>query len=191
MTKSEFWQQDDQYKRISRKKGEDVFSQCGDYRYLLRRGDLSGKKKVACFICLNPARPKDDPEKDDTDKHPTVKRCKSFMESWEGYSGFIIVNLFAYRDENLKNIGVIEKKSASVSSLNKKFIRWAIQTAKRSDGVVIAAWGAEGEKAGRANEVEEIAKDCEVDLHCLGFPRHPSRSPKGCKPLLLRDFYSQ
>ena len=186
MTESEFWQQNGQYKRVSRKKGEDVFSQCGDYRYLLRRGDLSGKKKVVCFICFNPAKRHANPEKDCTDGHPTVKRCKELVKSWKGYAGFIIVNLFAYRDKNLKNIGVIEEELDSVSSRNRKFIRWAIQTAKRSDGVVIAAWGAKGEEAGRADKVEEIAKDCEVDLHCLGFPWHPARSPKGCKPLFLR-----
>ena len=187
MTESEFWQQDGQYKCIPREKGEDVFSQCGRYRYLLSRGDLSGKKKIACFICLNPARPEDDPEKDDTDKHPTVKRCKDFTESWEGYAGFIIVNLFAYRETHSKQLA---KNLSSACPLNKDFIRWAIQKAKCSGGVIIAAWGAEGEKAPYAKHATEVRRIAKDSLHCLGFPRHPSRAPNGCKPLLLSGFYS-
>jgi hypothetical protein len=68
--------------------GDAVFSADGRYRYRLTR-DLGGKTTVT-FIMLNPSTA--DANLDD----PTIRRCKGFAKDW-GYGRLIIVNLFAFR----------------------------------------------------------------------------------------------
>lgn len=74
--------------------GEATFSGCGRYRYRLTRelnGALfAGSGRAITFIMLNPSTA--DANADD----PTIRRCKGFARGW-GYGRLIIVNLFAFR----------------------------------------------------------------------------------------------
>ena len=73
------------------KKNDAIISDCGNYRYGLRR-EIEGRGDGAlCFICLNPS--KADGGKND----PTVLSCMRFARCL-GYGDLYMVNLFARRD---------------------------------------------------------------------------------------------
>ena len=73
------------------KKNDAIISDCGNYRYALRRKIEDGGSGVLCFICLNPS--KADGDRND----PTVLSCMRFARSL-GYGDLYMVNLFAWRD---------------------------------------------------------------------------------------------
>ena len=64
-----------------------VISDCGKYRYVLER-DKGSNPLV--FLMLNPSTA--DASLDD----PTIRRCRRFSED-NGYTGIVVVNLYAYR----------------------------------------------------------------------------------------------
>ena len=65
-----------------------VFSTCRKYRYSLTRS-WNLTENYVLFIGLNPSIA------DETIDDPTLTRCINFAKDW-GYSGLIMVNLFAY-----------------------------------------------------------------------------------------------
>ena len=71
-------------------------SDCGQYRYMLKRIWEQGKPLVL-FICLNPSTA--DVEQDD----PTVRKCISLARDL-GYGGLIMANLFAFRATKPKDL---------------------------------------------------------------------------------------
>lgn len=62
---------------------------CGPYRYALGR-EWSERGPWASFIMLNPSTA------DALDDDPTIRRCIGFAQR-EGMAGMVVVNLFAYR----------------------------------------------------------------------------------------------
>ncbi|MCB0280523.1 MAG: DUF1643 domain-containing protein, partial [Calditrichaeota bacterium] len=64
------------------------FSRDRRYRYALWRTWADGNDSVL-FIGLNPS------QADEKENDPTIRRCISFAQDW-GFSGCIVVNLFAY-----------------------------------------------------------------------------------------------
>ena len=75
--------------------GDAVFSGCGRYRYRLTR-ELGGKLTLT-VVMLNPSTA--DGSADD----PTIRRCKGFAKDW-GYGRLVIVNLYAFRATNPKDM---------------------------------------------------------------------------------------
>lgn len=71
-------------------------SECGQYRYELRRTLDESRPKVM-FIMLNPSTA--NAEIDD----PTIRRCVGFAKIW-GYGGILVGNLFAYRATEPKTL---------------------------------------------------------------------------------------
>lgn len=136
-----------------------IISECGKYRYYLTRkpGD-----NPLVFCMLNPSTA--DASIDD----PTIRRCRRFASDL-GYSGLIVVNLFAYRataPADLKAAGY------PVGPDND----WHISSACTGRDV-ICAWGANA-PAKRATEVLELLKKIEAKPHHLGLtkggmPKHP------------------
>ena len=161
--------------------GADI-SACGKYRYSLWRewGGLyttrSVLKKSCLFIMLNPSTA--DAKTDD----PTIRRCVSFAKSF-GYDWLEVVNLFAFRATNPKQLLALNHNDDPVGVRNQEVIE---QAASRT-GIIIAAWGAHGSYLGQDETVLDWL-DENVDLvHALGItneghPRHPLYLRNGLKP---------
>lgn len=140
-----------------------ILSPDGIYRYNLWR--LWDKSVVPLiFVGLNPSTA--DGEKDD----PTILKCTHFASSW-GYGGFYMVNLFALRATDPKEL----KKSADpIGPENDSYL---LQMFGKS-GLVLPIWGTKGIFMGRDRAVLEMLRLRRVDVFCLGqtkdgHPRHP------------------
>lgn len=134
----------------------------GMYRYWLRR-TWNEDKPVVCFIMLNPSTA--DAHVDDA----TIRRCVGFAKSW-GYGALSVVNLFAYRATDPKELS---KAADPIGPENDVCIE-----ATTLNRRVVCAWGCGGELKGRAKEVLESLRRREIDVRCLGttkdgHPRHP------------------
>lgn len=103
-----------------------VLSDCKKYRYSLTRVWDDNKPRVL-FVMLNPSTA--DAEKDD----PTIRRCIGFAKDW-GYGGIYVVNLFALRATNPKDL---LKAPFVVGIENEKWFRRMSSLAH----LVVCAWG--------------------------------------------------
>ena len=166
--------------------GSAIFSDCGKYRYLLRRGDRHAEKKCL-FIMLNPSTA--DAERDD----PTIRRCRSFAERW-GYGELLVVNLFAYRATSPK-----ELRSADdpVGPDNRHWVERAVRAASceydydREEDVppfVVCAWGNHGSYMGQDQTMLGWLEAFGVEPSCLSTtkarqPGHPLYLPQRTLPM--------
>lgn len=139
-------------------------SDCGTYRYLLKRTLNTPLRwnKPCLFIMLNPSTA--DAVKND----PTIRRCISFAER-EGCTELTVVNLFALRATNPKEL---QKHLNPIGPKNDLCIEEEVK--KHANGIVIAAWGSNRFAFDRADSVA-----CAFGpFKCLGTnldgnPRHP------------------
>lgn len=138
----------------------------GRYRYALTRAWSSAGSGIT-WVMLNPSTAT--AEQDD----PTIRRCIGFSQMW-GYGGLTILNLYAYRTTNPKELLEIEDPAGPMNHLN-------IERIIRDSTLVVAAWGAFAEKVdlrrGRTS-VEALCHRARVACRCLGrtqsgAPRHP------------------
>ncbi|HEX2925063.1 MAG TPA: DUF1643 domain-containing protein [Ruminiclostridium sp.] len=148
-----------------------IIDETGKYRYQLWR-IWDETKPLVLFIMLNPSTA--DTEEDD----PTIRRCMNYARSWD-YGGIKVVNLFAYRATNPKEL---TKVIDPVGIENNKFITMAVQ----ETGTVIAAWGTKGNYLSRQNHLMEL--ELLYNLHYLeltkdGFPKHPLYLKADLKPI--------
>ena len=131
-------------------------------------------KPYALFIGLNPSTA------DETNDDPTLRRCIDFAKSWN-YGGVCIVNLFAYcatRPEDMK------KAADPVGPENDN---WINQLASNA-GVVIAAWGNEGDFEGRPAQIREMLPNMKcLKMNKGGEPAHPLYQPKSAMPVSMRN----
>jgi hypothetical protein len=140
-----------------------VLSPCGTYRYQLRR--QWGDDLTCGWVMLNPSTA--DADVND----PTIRRCISFARSW-GYDGIIVVNLFALRATNPRQLKVHPDPIGE----NDRYIESAVTEMD----MVICAWGAHPFAAKRAPKVIDILRKYRAcpEVCCLGttrdgLPRHP------------------
>jgi hypothetical protein len=87
------------------------------HRYLLTRIWDKATPPV-CFIMLNPSTA--DHHRDD----PTIKRCMGFARRW-GHGGIQVVNLFAYRATDPKELYMLGYSEA-VGPFNQRYIAEAL-----------------------------------------------------------------
>lgn len=147
------------------------------YRYRLgRRWDPTLRDvEMDVWVMLNPSTA--DGRVDD----PTIRRCIAFSKAW-GAGGLHVVNLFAYRATNPKDLGWVEDP---VGPENDEQITAAVARATDTGGRVIVAWGAHPDAAARAEHVASFLDA--VPLVCVGVtkagaPRHPLYVPKTTEP---------
>jgi hypothetical protein len=143
------------------------------YRYWLFRC-WNMDKPIIVWIMLNPSTA--DHKKDD----PTITRCINFSKSW-GYGGMIVVNLFAFRATNPKEL---KKCEDPVGPDNNYYIKNIIQMCD----VSVAAWGNDGTYMNRDKEIKTMFPD----LLCLkktvsGNPYHPLYLKSDLKPFKLKE----
>lgn len=112
---------------------------------------------------LNPSTA--DEIKDD----PTIRRCISFAKR-EGCTGLTVVNLFALRATNPKEL---LKHEDPIGPENDKIIQDMLRL--HQIGIVVAAWGAHPLARERS---KDVMKMLDSNILCLGTtkdgsPRHP------------------
>lgn len=120
-----------------------IISECGNYRYELKRIWDSSKPWVL-FICLNPSTADHEAE----DK--TSRVCINYAKKW-GYGGLVIANFFAYRATDRS---VIYKVLDPVGPDNDKHL----QRLSREAVVTVCAWTDDGAFMGRDLAVLPILK---------------------------------
>ncbi len=135
-------------------------SDCGLYRYTLSRGECSNP---LVFIMLNPSTA------DHTDDDPTIRRCLGFAEA-NGNDGIIVLNLYALRSTNPKNLWASQDP---VGVLNDVYLGRIADSSKQ----VVCAWG-KNAKPDRVRQVVELLTGKGINLQCLGVnkdnsPKHP------------------
>ena len=140
-----------------------VISECGNYRYLLRR-TWDAKAPRTLFIMLNPSTA--DAEIDDA----TIRSCIRLSKCL-GYGSFEVVNLFALRATNPAEL---EKAEDAIGPRNDISIEAALG---RCD-MAICAWGAHYMAERRATDVKNMLRSRRPAIFCLGktkagFPKHP------------------
>jgi hypothetical protein len=109
-----------------------VMSQCGRYRYELRREATHGSWNSGPLVLFCGANPSTaDAAKDD----PTIRKERGFARRW-GCAGFIKVNLFAWRS---KDPSKVPSAYVAVGPDNETTIQRAL--AEPRVKIVVAAWG--------------------------------------------------
>lgn len=146
------------------------FSDCELYRYLLEIvWDSQGR--LIQVIGLNPSTA--DELRDDR----TVAKLKRLAKRL-GYGGLLMTNIFAFRATDPR---VMRRHASPIGVENDSML---LATAKRA-GLVLAAWGTDGEHLGRGAEVRSMIDG----LHCLkvtkgGHHYHPLYVKDKCDPFL-------
>lgn len=141
-----------------------VISDCGKYRYLLRRV-WHQEKPRALFIMLNPSTA--DARQDDA----TIRSCVRLTNGL-GYGSIEVVNLFAWRATDPKDLPT--PLSMATGPNNPRTIEAAVN---RCD-VAICAWGAHPYAATNAPGVIDIIRMNRPMPYCFGktkagAPKHP------------------
>lgn len=140
-----------------------VISDCGKYRYLLRRTWDHGRMR-ALFVMLNPSTA--DAEIDD----PTIRSCARLCRSW-GHGSFEVVNLFGWRATDPKEL------AGAADPVGPRNDRIAEAAISRCD-VTICAWGAHTMAEKRVDAMVSLIGDHRPAAFCLGktkkgAPKHP------------------
>ncbi len=153
-----------------------VISDCGQYRYLLRR-TWDHDRMRALFVMLNPSTA--DADIDD----PTIRSCARLCRSW-GYGSFEVVNLFGWRASDPKELA---KADDPVGPKNDGIADAAIS---RCD-VAICAWGAHAMAERRASAMINLIGANRPAAFCLGqtkggSPKHPLYLKTGTMPEVFR-----
>ena len=156
------------------KKNDAIISDCGNYRYMLRREVESGANGALCFICLNPS-------KADWDKNdPTVLSCMRFARSL-GYGDLYMVNLFAWRDTNRAIL--LDDPKLRVGP----YCDYYIDKYVSACDMTIAAWGdfvSKRELFWRAEEVTDRHENLKaLRITKKGHPHHPLYLPQDTEPV--------
>ena len=156
------------------KKNDAIISDCGNYRYMLRR-EIEGRGNGAlCFICLNPS--KADRDKND----PTVLSCMRFALGL-GYGDLYMLNLFAWRDTNRTIL--LEDTKLRVGA----YCDYYIDKYVSACDMTIAAWGdfvSEPKLFWRAREITDRYENLKaLRITKKGHPHHPLYLPWDIEPV--------
>lgn len=148
-----------------------VISQCGEYRYELRRIWNEAKCSVL-FICLNPSTA--DHEQEDN----TSRVCINYAKRWD-YGGLVIANLFAYRATDPARLRDVDDP---VGSENDRLLRKLIN----ETSLTVCAWSNHGGYLNRDKTVLGLIKSpfCLTVLKS-GRPGHPLYKRRTLTPIPL------
>jgi hypothetical protein len=142
-----------------------IISPCSKFRYLLWR-KIRQEGAIVTYISLNPSTA--DADSDD----PTVRRLAGFTDRWR-YSKMNLVNLFAFRSTDPKNL---KRAEDPIGPENNAHIVAAVEESI----LTVLCWGNGGHLRGRARAVCDLvyekcpsAKIVHFGLTKRLFPRHP------------------
>lgn len=147
----------------------------GVYRYELVR-DWDQDKPQLLFIMLNPSTA------DGCTDDATIRKCVGFAKQL-GYGSISVVNLFAYRATDPKEL------TKAADPVSNPYNNVVIRRAASRAGMIIAAWGNMGEYMDRSLEVRRLLQ--EYPIYCLGTtkagePKHPLYLWYGLAPMLYK-----
>ena len=149
----------------------------GKYRYWLERRWLHARYNApqVVWCMLNPSTA--DAETDD----PTVRRCVGFTHAW-GYSRMTVVNLYAYRATNPRELGPLGH-AKRLGPENYDWLFYFMHNVMRNVRLVLCAWG-----AGRLDPLPHVITD--VRRYALAFtktgePSHPLYLSAALGPTLV------
>lgn len=136
-----------------------VISDCGQYRYLLRR-TWDHTKTRALLVMLNPSTA--DAKQDDA----TIRSCVRLL-SGQGYGSMEVVNVFAWRATDPNDLSKVEDP---LGPMNERIVAAAVG---RCD-VVICAWGAHPLAVNKTS----FLRSRKPAIYCFGktkagMPKHP------------------
>lgn len=160
-----------------------LISEDGLYRYRLWRWWEGGNGGCATFVMLNPSTA------DGTADDATIRKCRGFARRW-GLSGLRVVNLFALRSTDPKELGRDFAYDGSLAPVtgpdNDMHLFYVLREPPAGciDHRVVVAWGSTGGGAvakmvrRRRIAVRKLMADLGVQPLCLGTakdgnPRHP------------------
>lgn len=147
-----------------------VFSPDRSYRYVLWRSFTANPERYVQFVALNPSTA--DEETDD----PTLRRCVGFARDW-GFDALCITNLFAWRATDPAHLKTVEDP---VGPENDRWLRTCAEGARR----IVVAWGEEGGRWERANEVlMNLPQVLCLGKTRQGYPRHPLYVSRSTEPV--------
>lgn len=142
-----------------------VFSECGRYRYRLKRS-WDSSLPIAAWVMLNPSTA--DASVDDN----TIMRCMSFAKRW-GCGGIDVANLYSLVSTDPGGLSNVDDPVGPETGAH---LREIIGSA-----FVVAAWGRHADKF-RAASFVQLAREAGVEVKCLGknsdgSPKHPLYLP--------------
>lgn len=158
--------------------GTATFDVTERYRFILTREWSAGR--YACFIGMNPSTAT--AEKND----PTVRRCIGYAQDW-GYSGLLMLNLFAYRTPSIPDLFAARRRGQDIiGGIENSFEALDGYIEQFKCGITIAAWGVHAEDRGFA-----ALRGLRSDLHALalnknGSPKHPLYLKQSLQPFAVR-----
>lgn len=131
---------------------------------------------MVCFIMLNPSTA------DSFEDDPTIRRCIGFAKSWE-YGGIYVVNLFAYRATNPKDL---LNAPDPIGQNNWRYIQQYTSVSEK----IICAWGNHSIVKKISKKFPNYNPPVSKTLFCLGKnskgdPKHPLYLKKNLKPILF------
>lgn len=141
-----------------------TISDCGKYRYLLRR-TWDNTKPLVLFCMLNPSTA--DAEVDDA----TIRSCVRLSKGM-GFGGLEVVNLMAWRATDPKHIPPMP--SEALGSDNPRTVNAAVVRCE----TIICAWGAHPYAKRFAGGMMDLVKLNGKQAQCFGVtkdgaPKHP------------------
>ena len=149
------------------------------YRYTLERcWRIQGP--TLCLAMLNPS--KADARLND----PTIRRGIGLAQRW-GYGGIVVINLFAYRATDPKEMKL------AVDPVGPENDRYILEVLQRPGLGLLVAWGAHGGYLDRDTKMMELIKHSGQEAYHLGltkegYPRHPLYVPSNVR---LERYYGR
>jgi len=144
-----------------------IISPCGTHRYLLER-DLGQPGPVGMFCWVNPSTA--DGETDDASSRKGIGFATRL-----GWSRYSLVNLFAYRAKDIKDLRLVRDPIGPENNAH-------IEQAMRDADIHVVGWGSLAKLPealrGRWKDIVRIADRVGCKLHCIGtcadgHPKHP------------------
>ena len=140
-----------------------VISECGKYRYLLRR-TWDHNRPRALLVMLNPSTA------DATLDDATIRSCVRLLNG-QGYGSMEVVNVYAYRATDPSELA---KQADPFGPCNEATVAAAVA---RCD-VVVCAWGAYPPAREHARRILNEARSRRPAVYCFGktkagAPKHP------------------
>ena len=148
-----------------------IISDCGTYRYELRRV-WDESLPAVLFIGINPSTA------DHINDDPTVRVCINYAMRW-GYGSLVMGNLFAYRSMDRDKL-----KDDAIGPDNNLHLRQLIDEA----ALVLCAWGDHSAIGNRDREVlAMIPEPMCLTILKNGRPGHPLMKSRNLKPIPLQS----
>lgn len=165
----------EQFEQVRHLAKSAVFSPCRRYRYVLVRNFevdtlFESTALPIVFIGLNPSTA------DEIKPDPTITRLIGFAQTW-GYSGLIMLNLFAWRETD--RLKMIREVAEPIGEENDAVIRHCCSLGYD----VCACWGADGDHRNRHQDISTWLPSIS-SISCFGLndvdektgiatPKHP------------------